>query len=79
MSSPREQAEVIELHVPDMSCSACEQVIRFALQQRAGVLAVQADARTKTVRVEVTPAVPGENVKRWVEALGYTAELVERS
>ncbi len=65
----------VTLRVPDMACQACERLISYSLQQLGGVLHVQADARSKTVRVHVRADLAIEDLLERIRAAGYEPEF----
>ncbi len=65
---------VTTLAVEGMSCSGCENNVRFALTAINGVEEVDADHRADTVRVVCDPSLVDETALRTaIDAMGYTA------
>ncbi|MCL1694100.1 MAG: cation transporter [Actinomycetia bacterium] len=61
------------LAVEGMSCSGCENNVRFALTAFGGVEEVDADHRADTVRVVYDSSLVDEvTLKAAIDAMGYT-------
>lgn len=60
------------LSVQGMSCTGCENNVRFALRSLRGVEEARADHRAKRVEVLFDPSVLDESdVRRAIEDIGY--------
>ena len=60
------------LKVPDMTCGHCKMTVTTALSGLAGVSRVDVDLASKDVRVTHDGTVDLAEIKRTVEAAGYT-------
>lgn len=66
-------ARQIELTVEGMTCTGCENNLRFALSSLAGVERAKANYREKRVEVVYDPDVTSEDeLRRTIEQIGYT-------
>jgi copper chaperone CopZ len=68
----QEEVDEIVLSVPAMSCRRCVRVISARLGDVAGVVAVQADLRSRTVTVRGTPQL--EALHSAVAEAGFEAD-----
>lgn len=60
------------LRVPDMHCSGCADTLTASLEAEDGIERVEADARTKKVRVTYRPELVGlEGIETAITAVGY--------
>ena len=59
-------------YVKGMSCSGCEMTVKKSLEAVEGVSKVVANAKEKTVVVEMTQHVPFETLKAALEGTHYT-------
>jgi copper chaperone len=62
----------LQLTVPNMACSACGDTITQAIQAIDPVATVQADPKTKQVKIETQASETA--VKQAISAAGYTVE-----
>jgi len=60
----------LELTVPNMACSACSETITKAIQAIDPTAAVQADPKTKQVRIETQAS--ETTIKQAITTAGYT-------
>lgn len=72
----KEQTEVREWLVPDMSCEGCVQAIQRSLTGLAGVEQVAVNLDTKRVRVQFDPTQMQEKViQQRIEQAGFSPRL----
>jgi copper chaperone CopZ len=69
--------QTVTLKVADMHCPSCPRLIQMDLEEKPGIVAVNASLDTKLVVVEFEPAqiTPGELIST-IKDSGYTATLV---
>ena len=71
------EVEETVLSVPTMTCRHCVRAVSAQVQDVVGVLAVEADVTSSTVRVR--GAAPPDALRSAIAAAGYEAVLVSRS
>ncbi len=69
--------QALTLSIGGMSCASCVAKIEKALQAVPGVLQASVNLATERATVETTPAVRVDDVRRAIEAAGYTAAWLE--
>ncbi len=64
-------AETISLHAADISCHHCAATIKRELASVQGIVAVEVDVPTKTVRIEYETEQALTNAKELLAEIGY--------
>ncbi len=70
-------ARALALSVGGMSCASCVAKIERGLRALPGVVRASVNLATERATIEALPSVRTEDIRRVVEALGYTAQALE--
>jgi copper chaperone CopZ len=70
-------SQTITFKVNDMHCPSCPRLIQLDLEDKPGVVAVNADLKTKLVVAEFDPnSITTAELISSIEESGYTAKLL---
>lgn len=70
-------SQTITFKVDDMHCPSCPRLIQLDLEDKPGVVAVNADLKTKLVVVEFDPNnITTAELINSIEESGYTAKIL---
>lgn len=65
---------MLELHIPNMTCSGCESKIRKALAPLQGIGSLEIDRNTKLI--QVNGSAPEAGIIKAIEDIGFTANRI---